>query len=116
MGRRATGVDLQAEDRPVLEGRAQRLKTPHRLAMQAQTMLKGGAGWSATATALERKVCLQTVGKWRKRYAERSADGLLDELKAAINEFTQYQNLESKPFNWSKTEDQILDSVASFYK
>jgi hypothetical protein len=32
-----------------------------------------------TATASEMKVCLQTVGKWRKRYAERGVDGLLDD-------------------------------------
>ena len=79
MGRRATVVDLQAGDRPVLEGWAQRRKTAQALAMRARIVLKGADGLSATATALEMKVCLQTVGKWRKRYAERGVDGLLDE-------------------------------------
>jgi transposase len=47
--------------------------------MRARIVLKAAAGLSATATALEMKVCLQTVGKGCKRYAELGVDGLLDE-------------------------------------
>jgi hypothetical protein len=79
MGPRAAVVDLRAGDRVVLEGWAQRRKTAQALAMRARIVLKGADGLSATATAVEMKVCLQTVGKWRKRYAERGVDGLLDE-------------------------------------
>ena len=79
MERRAVAVDLQSGDRPVLESWAQRRNTAQALAMRARIVLRAAAGVSATATALEMKVCLQTVGKWRKRYAERGVDGLLDE-------------------------------------
>ena len=79
MGRRAVALDLQTGDRPVLEGWAQRRKTAQALAMRARIVLKAADGVSMTATASEMKVCLQTVGKWRKRYAERGVDGLLDE-------------------------------------
>src|SRR5271155_1680232 len=79
MGRRAADVDLQAGDRVVLEGWAQRPKTAQALATRARIVLKAADGVSATETASEMKVCLQTVGKWRKRFAEQGVDGLLDE-------------------------------------
>ncbi len=72
-------MELQAGGRPAREGRAQRRKTAQALAMRARIVLRAAAGESATATALEMKVCLQTVGKWRKRYSERGVGGLLDE-------------------------------------
>jgi transposase len=115
MGRRAAVVDLQAGDRAVLEGWAQRRKTSQALAMRARIVLKGADGLSATATALEMKVCLQTVGKWRKRYAERGVDGLLDEprpgqprkITDADVERVLTLTLESKPkaaTHWSTRE------------
>src|SRR5271154_5401596 len=79
MGRRAADVDLQAGDRVVLEGWAQRPKTAQALAMRARIVLKAADWVSATETASEMKFCLQTVGKWRKRFAEQGVDGLLDE-------------------------------------
>jgi transposase len=108
-------VDLQAGDRAVLEGWAQRRKTSQALAMRARIVLKGADGLSATATALEMKVCLQTVGKWRKRYAERGVDGLLDEprpgqprkITDADVERVLTLTLESKPkaaTHWSTRE------------
>jgi transposase len=108
-------VDLQAEDRPVLEGWAQRRKTAQALAMRARIVLKAADGVSATATALEMKVCQQTVGKWRKRYAEREVDGLLDEprpgqprkITDADVERVLTLTLESKPkaaTHWSTRE------------
>jgi transposase len=61
------------------------------------------------------KVCLQTVGKWRKRYAERGLDGLLDEprpgqprkITDADVERVLTLTLESKPkaaTHWSTRE------------
>ena len=79
MGRRAVEVVLRAGDREVLEGWAQRPKTAQALAMRARIVLKAADGASATATASTVRACLQTVCKWRKRYAERGVDGLLDE-------------------------------------
>jgi thioredoxin reductase (NADPH) len=54
-------------------GLAQRRQPAQALAMRARIVLKAPDGENATATASEMKVCLQTVGKWRKRYAERGA-------------------------------------------
>ena len=115
MGRRAAAVDLQAEDRVVLEGWAQRRKTAQALAMRARIVLKGADGVSASVTALEMKICLQTVGKWRRRYAERGVDGLLDEprpgqprkITDADVERVLRLTLESKPkaaTHWSTRE------------
>jgi len=115
MGRRAAVVDLQAGDRAVLEGWARRRKTAQALAMRARIVLKGADGVSATSTALEMKVCLQTVGKWRRRYAERGVDGLLDEprpgqprkITDADVERVLTLTLESKPkaaTHWSTRE------------
>jgi transposase len=106
---------LRAGDRPVLEGWAQRRKTAQALAMRARIVLRAADGESATATALEMKVCLQTVGKWRKRYAERGVDGLLDEprpgqprkITDADVERVLTLTLESKPkaaTHWSTRE------------
>src|SRR5271168_125510 len=115
MGRRAAVVDLQAGDRSVLEGWALRRKTAQALAMRARIVLKGADGVSATSTAVEMKVCLQTVGKWRRRYAERGLDGLLDEprpgqprkITDADVERVLTLTLESKPkaaTHWSTRE------------
>lgn len=115
MGRRAAVVDLQAGDRSVLEGWVLRRKTAQALAMRARIVLKGADGVSATSTAVEMKVCLQTVGKWRRRYAERGLDGLLDEprpgqprkITDADVERVLTLTLESKPkaaTHWSTRE------------
>jgi transposase len=83
--------------------------------MRARIVLKAADGVSATATALEMKVCQQTVGKWRKRYAERGVDGLLDEprpgqprkITDADVERVLTLTLESKPkaaTHWSTRE------------
>ncbi len=83
--------------------------------MRARIVLMGAEGVSATATALEMQICLQTVGKWRKRYAERGVDGLLDEprpgqprkITDADVERVLTLTLESKPkaaTHWSTRE------------
>jgi transposase len=79
MGRRAVEVMLQAGDRAVLEGWAGRPKTAQALAKRARIVLRAADGESATATAAAIEVSLLTVSKWRKRYMDRGADGLLDE-------------------------------------
>jgi transposase len=79
MGRRAAAVVVEEKDRPLLEGWASRRKTAQALAMRARIVLKAAAGVNATETARQLKLHLQTVSKWRQRYAERGVDGLLDE-------------------------------------
>lgn len=79
MGRIAVSVVVEEKDRPLLEGWANRRKTAQALAMRARIVWKAGAGVSATETAKQWKLHLQTVSKWRRRDAERGVDGLLDE-------------------------------------
>ena len=105
MGRIAATVVLHAEDRLLLEGWAQRRKTAQALALRARIVLKAAAGVSATETASQMQLHLQTVGKWRRRYAEMGPDGLLDEprpgaprkLSDAAIEQVIVRTLESKP-------------------
>lgn len=79
MGRRAASVVVEEKDRPLLEGWASRRKTAQALAMRARIVLKAGAGRSATETAKQVKLHLQTVSKWRHRYTDLGVKGLLDE-------------------------------------
>jgi transposase len=79
MGRNAAKVVVKDDDRSVLEGWASRRKTAQALAVRARIVLKAAAGVSATQTASQMQLHLQTVGKWRRRYAEKGLDGLLDE-------------------------------------
>src|SRR5438445_802819 len=79
MGRRAAAVVLREGDRSLLEGWASRRKTAQALALRARIVLKAADGVSATQTASQMQLHLQTVGKWRRRYADRGLDGLLDE-------------------------------------
>src|SRR5215475_5075568 len=80
MGKPAVAIDLTAEERQALEGLAGRRRTAQGLARRARIVL--------LAEGLENKeICTvlavdpNTVGKWRRRYAERRFDGLLDELR-----------------------------------
>ena len=80
MGKPAVAIDLTAEERQELEGLAGRRRTAQGLARRARIVL--------LAEGLENKeICTvlavdpNTVGKWRRRYAERRFDGLLDELR-----------------------------------
>lgn len=105
MGRRAATVVIEDQDRVVLEGWASRRKTAQALAQRARIILKAAAGFSATQTAGQMQLHLQTVGKWRRRYAEQGLDGLLDEprpgqprkITDADVERVIVRTLESKP-------------------
>lgn len=105
MGRRAATVVLEDQDRAVLEGLASRRTTAQALAMRARIVLKAGEGMSATQTASQMQLHLRTVGKWRRRFAKRGLDGLLDEpcpgqrrkITDAHVEAVTVRTLESKP-------------------
>lgn len=79
MGRSSAAIVLREEDRELLEGWARRRKTAQALALRARIVLRAAAGTSASETARQLEVHLQTVGKWRRRYAQLGSDGLLDE-------------------------------------
>lgn len=79
MGRVAATIDLSAEERKELEGLSRRRRTAQGLAQRAEIVL-------LAAERLENKVIAQrvgavenTVGKWRRRFAQDRLDGLYDE-------------------------------------
>lgn len=76
MGRVAATIDLSAEERKELEGLSRRRRTAQGLAQRAEIVL-------LAAERLENKVIAQrvgavenTVGKWRRRFAQDRLDGL----------------------------------------
>ena len=82
MGRAAVAITLSEAERRELEGLARRRKTAQGLARRARIVL-------AAAEGLENKTIVErlgadanTVGKWRRRFAERRLDGLYDEPRS----------------------------------
>jgi transposase len=76
----AVPITLTAADRATLEGWTRRRKTAQALAMRARIVLacaKPGATNGGVARALG--VSRPTVALWRRRFAARGPDGLLDE-------------------------------------
>src|ERR687894_5334 len=76
----AIPIDLSASDRARLQGWARRRKTAQALAARARIVLAcaepgGTNGGVAAALGVSRP----TLALWRRRFAERGPDGLLDE-------------------------------------
>ncbi len=104
-GRSLPSLTLTEKDRETLQGWTRRRKTAQALALRSRIVLRACAGLTAPATAAELSVCMQTVRKWRRRYADAGPDGLLDEprpgqprkLSDAQVERVIVRTLESKP-------------------
>ena len=82
MGKPAIAIELTAEERAELEGLANRRRTAQGLARRARIVL-------AAATGVENQVIAQTigadantVGKWRRRFAEHRIEGVYDEPRS----------------------------------
>ena len=112
-GPHAIAITLSATDRAALEGWTRRRKTAQGLAMRARIILAcAEAGTTNGAVARALGVSRPTVATWRRRFAERGPDGLLDEPRpGAPRRITDAQieravvtTLESTPANathWS---------------
>ncbi len=79
MGKSAVAIDLTAAERRELEVLARRRKTAHGLARRARIVLAAADGLENKATVERVGADVNTVGKWRRRFAERRLDGLYDE-------------------------------------
>ena len=79
MGKPAVGIELTASERRELEGLARRRKTAQGLARRARIVLAAADGLENKAIAERVGADANTVGKWRRRFAERRLDGLYDE-------------------------------------
>ena len=82
MVRPAFGITLSAAARQELEGLARRRKTAQGLARRARIVLAAAAGLENQAIAEQVGAAANTVGKWRRRFAERRVDGLHDEPRS----------------------------------
>jgi transposase len=75
----AIRIDLSSDERRELEGLAQRRRAAQGLARRARIVLLAAEGRRNKAIGAELCADPNTVGKWRRRFAERRLDGLYDE-------------------------------------
>lgn len=75
----APQIKLSPSERETLEGWTRRRKTAQALAFRARVILTSASGSTSTDVAIELETSRLTVGKWRKRFASKRLDGLLDE-------------------------------------
>jgi len=78
MSRRATAIVLSDSDRTALTGWARGTSTEQRYVERARIVLAAAEGQSSTRIATRLRVRRATVGKWRRRYALKGLNGLMD--------------------------------------
>src|SRR5688500_17427796 len=78
-GRRAREVSVSDEDREVLERGLRRRTRSQALAQRARLVLGACEGLTNREIAAQERCVVDTVTKWRGRFADRGLDGLLDE-------------------------------------
>ena len=82
MGRAAVAITLSASERRELDGLARRRKTAQGLARRARIVLAAADGLENKAIVEQMGADANTVGKWRRRFAEHRLDGLYDEPRS----------------------------------
>ncbi len=78
-GRVAVKIELSDVERGALSDLAQRRRTAQGLARRARIVLLASEGLENKQIAEQLGTSQDTVGKWRRRFAERRLDGLHDE-------------------------------------
>jgi len=115
MGRPVVAISVSDKDKAALQGLVRRRKTAHGLAQRARIVLLASEGISNVEIGKRLGLHNQTVGVWRRRYADRGIDGLYDEprpggprtISDAQVEDLITRTLEQKPANathWSSRE------------
>ena len=79
LGRPTPDVVLSPDERETLERWARRPKSAQALAQRCRIVLLAADGHINGEIATRLGVARVTVGKWRRRFAERRLDGLIDE-------------------------------------
>lgn len=79
IGRPVATIELSEHERRELEGYVRRRTTAQALALRARIVLLCAQGCKNGEVAQKLSVSMPTVGKWRRRFAERRLDGLHDE-------------------------------------
>ena len=80
---KAVRIELSEAERAELTARLRRRKVARADAMRAEIVLLAAEGLSNLAIAERLGVTRVTVATWRKRFAEKRLDGLLDEPRPA---------------------------------
>jgi transposase len=75
---RAVPVTLAVAERTILTERARGAKTAHRDRLRAQIVLAAARGRDNARIAADLRITVDTVRKWRSRFAARGLDGLID--------------------------------------
>lgn len=104
-GRPKAELQVDDEERGVLERFANRGRTNRHLAFRARIILKSASGMSNSDVARDLRCTGATVGKWRKRFVEFRLDGLHDEPRPGVErsitddevEKVVVRTLETKP-------------------
>lgn len=78
-GRPKVLLELSSDEVDQLTRWARRAKSSQALALRSKIVLACGEGLDSKAVAAKLGVSQPTVGKWRKRFAQRRLDGLVDE-------------------------------------
>ena len=79
MGKTAVSIDLTAEQRRELEGLVRRRQTAQGLARRAEIVLLAADGLQNKEIVARLGSNANTVGQWRRRFAECGLDGLYDQ-------------------------------------
>ena len=69
----ATGIELDVEDRKLLEGWSRAQRVEHRLKIRSQIILKAAEGCSGREIGKSLSTPEVTVSKWRRRIGGRAA-------------------------------------------
>ena len=78
VGRPPRRIELTATERQDLERWARGRRVSHQLVMRARLILACSEGKSTQSVAAELRIRLETVSKWRKRFAEGGIQSLYD--------------------------------------
>lgn len=81
-GRYLSALEISEAERAELTGLASRRNTAQALALRARIVLGCAGGEQNKEVAARLGVCENTVGKWRRRFAEHRFDGLRDEPRS----------------------------------
>jgi transposase len=75
----ADAIELTDDERAALEGFVRRRTSARGLAQRSEIVLEAAAGRTNTEIAARLRVSRPTVTRWRRRFAERRVDGLVDQ-------------------------------------
>jgi len=82
MSRKAPEISLTEDQTRKLDLIASRPKSSQRDALRARIVLRSAEGLSNQEVAQSVGVCVETVGKWRRRFAANGLEGLVDAYRS----------------------------------